>query len=46
MKPRQWPGPTEAVLEFLKTHSNFVIDKSREKFLLTFNPNGYLKRVR
>jgi len=46
VKPRQWPGPMEAVLEFLKTHSNFVIDKSREKFLLTFNPNGYLKRVR
>jgi len=46
VKPGQWPGPMEAVLEFLKTNSNFVIDTSREKFLLTFNPNGYLKRIR
>jgi cephalosporin hydroxylase len=46
VKPRRWPGPMEAIDEFLKTHSEFVIDKSREKFLLTFNRNGYLKRVR
>lgn len=38
------PGPMEAVEEFLKENTNFVIDKSREKFYLTFNPRGYLKK--
>lgn len=40
------PGPHEAVQEFLRTHDNFVVDRSREKFLLTFYPGGWLKRVR
>jgi len=35
----------EAVKEFIKTNENFIIDKSREKFYLTFNRNGYLKKV-
>ena len=39
------PGPMEAVEEFLKDNSNFAIDKKREKFYLTFNPGGYLKRI-
>lgn len=39
------PGPYEAVQEFLQGNNEFVIDKSREKFFLTFNPNGYLKKV-
>lgn len=39
------PGPMEAVEEFLKENKNFVIDKNKEKFYLTFNPNGYLKRI-
>lgn len=39
------PGPKEAVDEFLVTHSDFVIDADREKFMMTFNPRGYLKRV-
>lgn len=46
VKPHRKPGPMEAVNEFIKTNNNFVIDKSREKFYLTFNPNGYLKKVR
>ncbi len=37
--------PMEAVTEFLSKNTNFVIDKNREKFYLTFNPNGYLRRV-
>ncbi|MFH1857443.1 MAG: CmcI family methyltransferase [Candidatus Omnitrophota bacterium] len=39
-------GPLEAVGEFLAKNDNFVIDRTREKFLLTFYPSGYLKRVR
>ena len=38
-------GPMEAVTEFLENNEDFVIDKDREKFLLTFNPNGYLKKI-
>jgi cephalosporin hydroxylase len=44
VRPKFGPGPTEAVKEFLKGSRDFVIDKSREKFFLTFNPNGYLKK--
>ena len=40
------PGPHEAVQEFLQTHDNFVVDSGREKFLLTFYPGGWLKRIR
>jgi cephalosporin hydroxylase len=38
------PGPAEAVAEFLEHNDAFVRDASREKFLLTFNPGGYLKK--
>jgi cephalosporin hydroxylase len=39
-------GPMEAVEEFLsKVQSEFYIDKNCHKFLTTFNPNGYLKKV-
>jgi cephalosporin hydroxylase len=40
------PGPLEAIQTFLATNDGFEIDRSREKFLITFNPSGYLKRVR
>jgi cephalosporin hydroxylase len=40
------PGPMEAVEEFLRERDDFVADAAREKFLLTFNPRGYLRRVR
>jgi cephalosporin hydroxylase len=39
-------GPRETMEEFLKTNDNFVADRGREKFLLTFFPGGYLKRVK
>jgi cephalosporin hydroxylase len=38
------PGPAEAVAEFLERNDAFVRDESREKFLLTFNPGGYLHK--
>ena len=40
------PGPLEAIETFLASTSDFEIDREREKFLITFNPSGYLKRVR
>jgi cephalosporin hydroxylase len=40
--PRHGPGPMEAIAEFMQENSEFVIDKKAEKFLFTFNPNGYL----
>lgn len=39
------PGPMEAIQEFLAESKNFQVDASREKFYLTFNPSGYLKRI-
>jgi cephalosporin hydroxylase len=44
--PAHGPGPMEAVDAYLKENSAFSIDRSREKFLLTFNPRGYLQRTR
>lgn len=39
------PGPLNAVKEFVAAHSDlFVIDRSREKYILTYNPMGYLLR--
>jgi len=39
------PGPMEAVDDFLRDQPGFVIDSSREKFMMTFSPRGYLRRV-
>ena len=38
------PGPTEAVDAYLGETNAFEIDRSREKFLFTANPRGYLRR--
>jgi len=43
--PEHGPGPMEAIDEFLLTNKEFVIDSSREKFMMTFNPRGYLKKI-
>jgi cephalosporin hydroxylase len=39
------PDLMEAVDEFLAENSNSVVDVSRQKFFLTFNPKGYLKKI-
>jgi len=39
-------GPFEAVRAFLDETDAFEIDREREKFYLTFNPSGYLRRLR
>jgi cephalosporin hydroxylase len=40
------PGPAVAAQQFVSETDEFVIDRSREKFLLTYAPTGFLKRVR
>jgi cephalosporin hydroxylase len=40
------PGPLEAIETFLAATDDYEIDRSREKFLITFNPSGYLRRIR
>lgn len=44
--PELGPGPMEAIHEFLSERDDFEIDRSREKYYLTYNPSGYLRRVR
>lgn len=42
----QWgKGPYEAIEEFISKHDNFEIDKTCEKYLMTFNPCGYLRKI-
>ena len=37
-------GPREAVDAFMKGNKDFVVDKHCERYLLTNNPGGFLKR--
>jgi cephalosporin hydroxylase len=39
------PGPWEAVDAFLAGNQNFVPDRNCERFLLTYNPRGWLRRT-
>lgn len=40
------PGAHEAVAQILASHSDFVPDVAFERYTLTFNKNGYLRRYR
>ena len=42
--PEHGPGPMEALEEFLAETEDFEIDPAREKFFLTFNPRGFLRK--
>jgi cephalosporin hydroxylase len=44
--PEFGPGPMEAVEEFLRETDSFQIDPACERFLLTMNPKGYLRRCK
>jgi cephalosporin hydroxylase len=35
----------EPVQDFLKERHDFEVDRSREKFLFTFNPGGWLRKL-
>jgi len=39
-------GASQAIMEFLAENDDFEMDRSRERFLLTNNPTGFLKRVK
>jgi cephalosporin hydroxylase len=39
------PGPFEAIEAFLKECDDFEIDRSKEPFLITWNPKGYLRKI-
>ncbi len=43
--PSFGPGPMEAVDAYLAEAEVFVVDESKHKFLQTFNPRGYLRKV-
>jgi cephalosporin hydroxylase len=43
--PEFGPGPMEAIGAFLVETDEFTVDESREKYLLTFNPRGYLRKT-
>jgi cephalosporin hydroxylase len=38
------PGPAEAIEGWLPDHPEFEVDRTREKFMATFQPGGYLLR--
>lgn len=44
--PDWGPGPWEAIEAFLPSNDHFKMDKTRERLLFTYNPNGFLRRVR
>ncbi len=39
------PGPYEAIETFIHENHEFKIDRDRERFVITWNPKGYLKRI-
>ena len=39
-------GPLGAIEQFISENPNFEIDGTRERYIATYNPNGYLKRIR
>jgi len=46
VKPEFGPGPMEAINEYMKDNPYYIVDETKEKYFLTFNPQGYLRRVK
>ena len=48
--PIEWEwdndGPYEAIKFFLEVNEDFEVDLTYEKHLMTFNPHGYLRRIK
>jgi cephalosporin hydroxylase len=44
--PGHGPGPWEAVRRILAMNSDYAIDPQAERFGITFNPEGFLKRIK
>ena len=44
--PEFGPGPAEAVAAFLRETNDYEVDRSKEKFFMTFNPRGYWRKRR
>ena len=45
IEPFWGPGPAEAVKDFIPGHPEFEVDyQSEDKYLMTFNPMGYLRK--
>lgn len=44
--PNWGPGPSEAIEKFLKETNAYMPDKTRERLMMTYNPNGFLRRIR
>lgn len=42
--PEYGPGPATAVRDFMQTNTQFQIDRSQEKHLITFAPMAFLKK--
>jgi cephalosporin hydroxylase len=40
-----WPSALAATEEFLAENPAFEVDDSRERYIITWNPRGYLRRV-
>ncbi len=43
--PDHGPGPFEAVEKFLAGRHDFKVDRGLHKYLMTWQPNGYLLRL-
>ncbi len=43
--PNFGPGPSEAVKGIVERRENFAIDVEMNKYRLSFNPNGFLRRM-
>lgn len=45
---KEWltDNPARAVTDFLKINDDFIIDKTRNRLLVTWAPDGFLKRIK